>query len=62
MPRYILSHFSQPLKGTTMNQNVIYVQQKRGYGCMSFLGDCFMTVITGGLWMIWIFIREMRRR
>ena len=45
-----------------MNQNVIYVQQKRGYGCMSFLGDCFMTVITGGLWMIWIFIREMRRR
>ena len=32
------------------------------YGCMSFFIDCFMTVLTGGLWLIWVFVREMRRR
>jgi hypothetical protein len=43
----------------------VYVQpprQVRRYGCMGFLGDIFMTVITGGLWLIWVFVREMRRR
>jgi len=34
----------------------------RQYGCMSFLFDLFMICITGGLWIIWIFIREMRMR
>lgn len=34
----------------------------RRYGCWSFLVDAFMTVITGGLWLIWVFVREMRRR
>jgi hypothetical protein len=32
------------------------------YGCLSFLFDVFMVIITGGLWLIWIFVREMRRR
>ncbi len=31
------------------------------YGCASFLFDAFMTVITGGLWLIWIFVRESRK-
>jgi hypothetical protein len=31
------------------------------YGFWKFLGDVFMTIITGGLWLIWIFVREMRR-
>ena len=34
----------------------------RSYGCMGFLFDCLMVVITGGLWLIWIFVREMRRQ
>jgi hypothetical protein len=34
----------------------------RHYGCLSFLGDIFMTIITCGFWLIWIFVREMRRR
>lgn len=34
----------------------------RQYSCLGFLGDVFMTIITGGLWLIWIFVREMRRR
>lgn len=32
------------------------------YGCLAFLFDIFMVTITGGLWLIWIFVREMRRR
>lgn len=31
------------------------------YGIMNFLFDVFMVVITGGLWIIWIFVREMRK-
>jgi hypothetical protein len=32
------------------------------YGLFSFLLDVFMCFLTGGLWLIWIFVREMRRR
>ena len=33
---------------------------KKSYGFAKFLGDAIMTVVTGGLWLIWIFVREMR--
>jgi hypothetical protein len=32
------------------------------YGFMKFILDVILTIITGGFWLIWIFIREMRRR
>ena len=32
------------------------------YGCGSFLLDLTLSVLPGGLWLIWIFVREMRRR
>lgn len=35
---------------------------RKQYGWLTFLVDLFMFVITGGLWLIWIFCREMRRR
>lgn len=35
---------------------------RRRYGFMSFMLDIFMTAITGGLWLIWIYVREMRRQ
>ena len=35
---------------------------KKKYGLGSFLFDVLMVVITGGLWLIWIFVREMRNR
>lgn len=35
---------------------------RNGYGCFSFLFDVLLTLVTGGLWLIWIFVREMRRR
>ena len=33
----------------------------RRYGLFNFLLDCILVSMTGGLWLIWIFIREMRR-
>jgi hypothetical protein len=36
--------------------------RSNNYGCLGFIGDVLMTVVTGGLWLIWIFVREMRRR
>ena len=35
--------------------------RKPRYKWYHFLGDIFMIGLTGGLWLIWIFIREMRR-
>lgn len=34
----------------------------RKYGFWNFIGDVLLTLITGGLWIIWIFVREMRRK
>lgn len=32
------------------------------YGFFGFLGDVLMTFLTCGLWLIWIFVREMRKK
>lgn len=32
------------------------------YGLFAFLFDILLLVLTGGLWLIWIFVREMRNR
>jgi hypothetical protein len=41
----------------------VYIQSqpRRRYGFFRFAFDCFMFIITGGLWIIWVFVREMRR-
>lgn len=31
------------------------------YGLVNFIFDVLLTCVTGGLWIIWIFCREMRR-
>jgi hypothetical protein len=41
------------MKGTTMSR-------KKKYGLHNFLFDAILTCVTGGLWLIWIFVREMR--
>jgi len=38
------------------------VVQKPRYGLLNFIFDIVMCIITSGLWLIWIFVREMRRR
>lgn len=35
---------------------------KKRYGFFNFLGDTLMVCATGGFWIIWIFVREMRGR
>lgn len=35
---------------------------RKRYGFFSFVFDVILTFITGGFWLIWIFVREMRRR
>ena len=34
---------------------------KKHYGFFNFIWDCFMVFFTCGLWLIWIFVREMRK-
>lgn len=38
------------------------MRNKKKYGVLNFLFDVLMVTITGGLWLIWIFAREMRNR
>ena len=35
---------------------------RKKYGPLAFVFDCIMVTITCGLWLIWIFAREMRGR
>jgi hypothetical protein len=37
-------------------------RRRKKYGILAFLFDIIMLIITGGLWFIWIFCREMRRK
>lgn len=32
------------------------------YRFRNFLLDAILTLLTGGLWLIWVFVREMRGR
>ncbi len=32
------------------------------YGLLNFAFDAIMVTITAGIWLIWIFVREMRNR
>lgn len=45
-----------------MPKTVYTVSYRKRYGIFNFIVDCALTMITGGLWLIWIFVREMRRR
>lgn len=38
----------------------ITIKTRKRYSFLAFLFDLFMVCITGGLWLIWIFVREMR--
>jgi hypothetical protein len=38
------------------------MSRRKRYGFLNFIIDIIMLVLTGGLWFIWIFAREMRNR
>lgn len=33
---------------------------RKRYGILNLLFDFFMTVITGGLWLIWVLVKYLR--
>ncbi len=35
---------------------------RKRYGPLNFAFDAILTILTGGLWLIWVFVREMRSR
>jgi ABC-type enterobactin transport system permease subunit len=40
----------------------INIMTRKKYRLRNFLLDALLTVVTGGFWLIWIFVREMRRK
>jgi len=44
------------------SQRLYIGSPRRRYGFFAFIFDIFMTGATGGLWLLWIFVREMRGR
>lgn len=34
--------------------------QRKHYGLLNMLFDLFMTIITGGLWLIWVLVKYLR--
>jgi hypothetical protein len=48
-------HYSQRLYVGSFNE-------RKRYNFFSFIFDCTMTLATCGLWLIRIFVREMRKR
>lgn len=59
----LASHFLFFYRGGVMPDNYyVYNKPQNTYGFFAFVGDVFMTCITCGFWLIWIFVREMRKR
>lgn len=55
------THVDRSQKGKIMTDRII-IQERKSYGFLSFLFDCFMVIVTCGFWLIWIWVREMRKR
>lgn len=36
--------------------------RKKRYNLFNFVVDATLATLTGGIWLIWIFVREMRNR
>jgi len=43
-----------------ITQQIAVIHVRRRYGLFNFLFDIALVCLTGGLWLIWIFVREMR--
>lgn len=44
------------------NVPIVRVGRTSRYGFVHFLGDALMTCLTGGIWLVWVIIREIRYR
>lgn len=41
---------------------VVVQQAPKRYGCLNFLGDILGLCVFNVFWLVWIFVREMRKR
>ena len=57
-----MSRFLYSEDGSSHTYIPVYVKQRKRYSFFSFLFDATLVLFTGGLWLIWIFCREMRKR
>lgn len=37
-------------------------RRAKPYKLRHFVGDCFATIVTSGLWLVWVVIREVQYR
>ena len=44
------------------NHKEKHMVMRKKYGPLKFIFDAALVVVTGGFWLIWIFVREMRGR
>ena len=44
------------------NHKETHMVMRKKYGPLKFIFDAALVVVTGGFWLIWIFVREMRGR
>lgn len=62
-PPYMENHissFCRLTKGFIFGGGAMSTNRRYGFG--NFLFDLIMICLTAGLWLIWIFVREMRRQ
>lgn len=59
MPK--LLWFDADAQQSPFQQPVPRRSPRKKYGFFNFLFDCIMVALTSGFWLIWIFIREMRK-
>lgn len=53
---YRVYSFYMPLNRTLTKEH-----KMRKYGLLNFIFDIVMIGLTAGLWLVWVFVREMRR-
>lgn len=56
------SNFSSLFRHPSRKDIVMRPPRSKRYGCLGLIGDFLMICITGGLWLIWVIIREIRYR
>lgn len=61
------SHRRPPLESRWLHSRRFYLSKgsnlsRKHYGLINFAFDSILCLLTGGLWLIWIFVREMRSR
>jgi hypothetical protein len=61
-PHPPVGHFSSLFRPTISGRKIMPTPRSKPYGLLKFLADLIMTGVTGGLWLVWVIVREIRYR